>query len=425
MPRTPPPTSPQGPDRAWRIPPVPGHAAHAFAGAAVLEELDGPTAFALWQAVRDVHLWASTPDAERGRLFGGAARARAAPPEDAAFAELRAPLRVLAGIVGDAAEARPEEVAGACAAVARWAEGEGAMASALAFAEAAATASPTDAALACAAGRLARRCAEYARAETWFLRTAGLGRWSGDWDSYVVAFLGMGWIQLHRGSPARARRHFLRALRRARAHRLHVYEGEALHDLSVAAADAGDLAAAERWAREAYRAYGEGHPKLPRVAHDLAHIWLLQGFSARSLAVFRSLLAHFGQPLERLFVLADTVRAAGGAGDRPAFEAAWRTAWEMAGDPAARDGAARALLDMAHGAASLGDRERAERAAVRAIRVADERAEAGIRQDARALLDSLPSGSVDRGPAAAAPAQGEGDTLAAEIVRELNAVAAG
>ncbi|HEV2149079.1 MAG TPA: hypothetical protein VGR37_16855, partial [Longimicrobiaceae bacterium] len=65
MPRRPHLSSPQGPDRGWRIPPLPGHAAHAFAGAAILEEIDGPTGFVLWQSLRDVHLWASTPPAER------------------------------------------------------------------------------------------------------------------------------------------------------------------------------------------------------------------------------------------------------------------------------------------------------------------------------------------------------------------------
>lgn len=408
-------------DRRWRIPPVPAHASHSFAGAVILEELSGPPGFALWQAFRDVQLWSLAPARERSQLFApGAAAARAVALDDP---ELRAPLRVLLGMVERPTTTRVEDVTAACGAIARWAEAHGAIATALAFAEAAAGASSESAALARAAGRLARRGAEYGRAETWFLRAAGLGRRSGDWESYVMGWVGMGRIQLQKGSLPRARRYLLRALRAARRHGVSDGEGQALHYLAVADIESGDLAGAEAWGKEAYRVYGPAHVNLPRVAHDLALIWSLQGFCTRAQAVFRALLPHFGQPTDRLFVLSNMVRAAGGAGDRAAFEETWNAAWKLADDPATVDGCATALLDMARGAAAVGEHALAGEAARRSQEIATSRREEKARSEAEALLALLRSAQA--GEAAARPETPSydeaGDALAVEIIAGLNA----
>ncbi|HEX2191241.1 MAG TPA: hypothetical protein VHG51_20190 [Longimicrobiaceae bacterium] len=413
-----------GPDRRWRIPPVPAHVSHSFTGAPLLEELSGPLGFALWQTFRDVQLWTLSPPRERERLFApGSARTRAVPAEVAgAEAELRAPLATLRAMVDDAGAATEEEVGKACAAVSRWAEARGSLASALAFAEAAASAAPADAALAYEAGRLARRLAEYARAETWLLRAAGLGRRSGDWEAYALAFLGMGRLHQQRGSVPRARKHFLRAMRASHRHGLRDFEGEAMHNLLMLYTESGDLVAAEAWGREAYRVYGPDHPELPRMAHDLAHVWSLRGFFGRAEAVFRALLPHFDQPADRLFVLSNLVRATGGAGSRDGYEEAWSAAWDLAGDPGALDSAARSLLDMARGAATMGDGRRAAEAAVRCVEVATRRGEAKAQAEAQALLAALGSGLAGvADPGADAPADTLGDALAAEIVECLNA----
>ena len=409
-------------DRRWRIPPVPAHASHSFAGAVILEELSGPPGFALWQAFRDVQLWSLAPPKERSQLFAsGAAAARAVALDDP---ELRAPLRVLLGMVERPTSTRAEEVAGACAALSRWAEARRAGATALAFAEAAAGTLPEDAALAYAAGRLARRRAEHARAETWFLRAAGLGRRSGEWEPYAMSWVGMGRVQLQKGNLQRARRHFLRALRAARRQGLKEAEGQALHFLCVADTESGDLAGAEAWAKEVYRVYGPEHVHLPRVAHDLAHIWSMQGFGSRAQAVFRALLPHFGQPTDRLYVLSNMVRTAGAAGDRASFDEAWGAAWKLVCDPAAAEGCARSVLDMARGAVLIGEHALAVEAAQRCIETATGREEAKARLEAEALLESLRT--VQDGPAGALPVEApsrdeSGDALAAEIIEGLNA----
>lgn len=407
------------PDRRWRLPPIPAHASHSFAGASLLEELSGTLGFALWQSFRDVQLWTSTPERERVRLFApGAVASRATTPAR----EIRVPLGVLLDMVKEPAGAQEEAVGGACAEISRWAEERGAIASALAFAEAAAGASPQDAALAYAAGRLARRRGEYARAESWFLRAAGLGRRSGDWESYAIAWVGMGKLQLLRGSLHRARRVLLRALRVARRNRFRGIEGMALHNLVLVATESGDLAGAEAWASEAVRTYGPGHAEIARIAHDLAHIWNLQGLFGRAQAVFQALLPHFTDPADRLFVLSNLVRSAGGAGDRGVFRDAWAEAWTLAESPHAQDGVSRAMLDLARGAASAGENEFAAQAAGRAAALAAGRDEAGVRAEADALLESLDTAAVSPGvPDGAAAGDDAGDRLAAEIIASLNA----
>jgi Flp pilus assembly protein TadD len=388
----------------------------------VLDELSGPQGFALWQAFRDVQLWSQAAPRERSQLFApGAAAARTVSIDDS---ELRAHLRVLLGMVERPTVTDVGEVAGACAAIARWAEPRGATATALAFAEAAATACPEDAALAQGAGRLARRGAEYGRAESWYLRAAGLGRRSGDWGSYSMGWVGMGRIQLQKGNLPRARRHFLRALRTARRHGLGDAEGRALHFLCVADMESGDLESAEMWAKEVYRVHGPEHPDLPRVAHDLAQIWSLQGFCTRAQAVFRALLPHFGQPTDRLFVLSNMVRTAGRAGDRKTFEETWGAAWELTEDPAAVDGCALSVLDMARGAVFIGEHALAVQAAKRCIEAASSREEAKPKSEAEALLASLRLVQEREKATAALEASSwdeTGDALAAEIIQGLNA----
>ncbi|MET0399010.1 MAG: hypothetical protein ABW277_19615 [Longimicrobiaceae bacterium] len=391
----------------------------------MLDELSGPPGFALWQAFRDVQLWSLASPKERSQLFApGAAAARSVSLSDA---ELRAPLGVLLEMVERPTSIQEEVVAEACAAIARWAEPRGATATALAFAEAAATTCPENAALAQGAGRLARRGAEYGRAESWYLRAAGLGRRSGDWGSYAMGWVGMGRIQLQRGSLPRARRHFLRALRTARRHGLSDAEGRALHFLCVLDTESGDLESAEIWGKEVYRVLGSEHIDLPRVAHDLAQIWSLQGFCIRAQAVFRALLPHFTQPTDRLYVLSNMVRTAGRAGDRETFQEAWGAAWKLVGDPAAVDGCAFALLDMARGAVFIGERELAVQAAKRCIEAASSREEAKAGLEAEALLASLRSVQQSEEATAVVEASFQdetGDALAAEIIQGLNATTA-
>jgi tetratricopeptide (TPR) repeat protein len=357
----------------------------------VLSEVPGDAGFLLWQSVRDISLWSSLPD-ERAALFATGAHGRRVaavrslddlPPQQRT--QLVAAAEVLTG------EADGGELAEACAALGAWAEQKGWLATALAFFQAAALASPREPARAYRVGQLARRRAEYARAETWFRRTVALARQAGEWEPYVQAFLGLGNLYRQRGALGGARHQHVRALRAARRHSMKELQGAALHNLCVVAIESGHPRRAQDYARKAFEAYGPHHERLPVLAHDVAYFWSTRGDFARALPIFRAVLAWIGRPAQRLTVYANIARAAGGLGEREAFEGAWAEAQRLIEGEEVSETAAQAWLDLALGASSLGAWERAEQAAARAIALGRERREGRIRAQAEEVLESARS----------------------------------
>jgi tetratricopeptide (TPR) repeat protein len=416
-----PPRRPRKPRRRWRwhVPPALMDAGESLEGIQILEEYPNALGILLWETFRDVALWSGVAEEERAGLFGAAAaEARAAavaahaPPEvqpllEAASAVLREP-----GTVDGAA------VLAACRGLAEWAERRDSPRTAVALATAAALAVPTDAAAAFRVGQLARRNAEIARAETWFRRTIGLGRQGKDWAAYSEAFLGLGNLYAQRGNYPAARRFYVRALRAARRHGLRDLHAFALHQLFTAAVDTGDADAAEQYATAAFRAYGGRHPRLPALAHDVAYYWLTRGMVQPALDVFRAVLPHVHAADERLAVCGTLGRAAGAAGNRDEFDGAWDAVWARASEWDIRPKAPEALLDVAHGAASLRDWSRAERAATAAHELARRRGEARVALTAEAVLDAVGRKRGIEEPQPAAPYDGTG-TLAEELIRSL------
>ncbi|MDB4950509.1 MAG: hypothetical protein JWM27_3158 [Gemmatimonadetes bacterium] len=411
----------------WHVPPALLHGPEALEGAEVLDEVSGPLSLVLWQSIRDVTLWASVPEPEeRADLFdtGSAARREALLAQVHVDATLEPPLRAIAAMLANPVGTEEEALLGACRQVSDWADREGLLATALAFSQAAAIAAPRHAAAGYRVGVLARRRADYARAETWFRRTIGLGRQSKDWKSYAEAFLGLGNLYVQRGNFPAARRFHVRALRAARRHGMRDIQAAAYHDLFGIAVQSDQLEEARDYARNAYRAYGPRHALLPRLAHDLAYYWMMHGRFDAALAVFRAILPHLHGRGARLQAGADIARAAGGAGDRKAFEAAWDELWSLAHEPENEDGAAQALLDLAHGASSLGEWKKAEMAAGAARQIAQRREEARVLLAAEAVLDSVRSKrALETSAARVAQPESEEETqgFAAELVRSLNA----
>jgi tetratricopeptide (TPR) repeat protein len=409
--------------RRWRVPPALKRGDEIFEGLGVLDELSGERGLVLWQSLRDALLWADAQDDERAALFSAdAERARmsmilAAQPA----AELEEPLSVLARMLGEPARITEEMVALACRRVSQWADDEGLSATALAFAQAAATVTPGDAGAAFAVGKLARRRAEHARAETWFRRTIALARQIGDWATYAQAFNGLGNLYRHRGNLPASRRFLIRAVRAAQRNSLHAIEGAALHDLFVVAMDADRPEEAQQYARAAFEAYDPQHPAMPRLAHDVAYWWTKQGYHGRALPVLRSTLPHFTLPHVRLVSLGGIARAAGGAGDRVAFRDAWDAFYDVLPTATLHEGVAEALLDLAMGAASLGMWDKAEAAAREGLDIGSRRQEARIRFTAEAVLDSVRHHrAVETARSSARPELvAAGDDLAAAFVRSL------
>jgi tetratricopeptide (TPR) repeat protein len=394
----------------------------------ILRELGGDTGLLLWQAYRNVMLW-STADEERGKMFSPeAGRRRVDEVQEADIAaELREPLSVVARMLEEPGTIEGDTVAAAATAIARWAQAEGAGGTALAFTQAAALAAPHNAALSHEVGLLSRERNDPARAETWFRHAIMIGRQTGDWSSYALSYIALGNMLARRGNFPSANRMEIKALRAARRKGLPRIQGIALHDLFVIADEMGRDAQAEEYARQAMRAYGPDHHKLPALAHDVAYFWMSRGYFSRVLPVFQALLPHFaGQP-EEIWVHAHVARAAGGVGNREVFRKAWVEVNRMARDPMYAAKLSGAWVEIAEGAASLGEWDRAEQAAEKGLAAARERGENKLAARAEGVLDASRTGRrvEERRSRVAAETADRADALAADMVRSLQTVPVG
>jgi tetratricopeptide (TPR) repeat protein len=410
--------------RRWRVPPALKRGDEIFEGLGVLDEVSGERGLVLWQSLRDSLLWADAQEDERTALFSSdAERTRVAMIMAAQTGpELEEPLTVLARMLDEPAGMPEEVVALACRRISQWADDEGLLGTALAFAQAAATVTPGDASAAYAVGKLARRRAEHARAETWLRRSIALARQIGDWATYSQAFLALGNMYLKRGNLPQARRLLIRAVRAAQRNSLHHLEGMAQHDLFGVAVEAGRPTDAQELARAAFAAYGPQNPALPRLAQDIAYWWITQGYFARALPVLHSVLPHHPQPFDQLTVMGNIARAAGGVGDRVLFRDAWDRCHDLLDNAVVDERAAQALLDLAYGAASLGLWDKAEVAAREALEIGLRRQEAKTRLMAEALIESVRHHQVletRKRTTQPEPVAAEATRFAEELVRSL------
>src|SRR5690606_4040053 len=118
-----------------------------------------------------------------------------------------------------------------------------------------------------------------------------------------------------RGNLPAARRFHLRALRGARRGGLGEERAVALHDLFGVEVEAGRGSEARRYAERALEAYPRRSGRLAVFAHDVAYFWMEQGDFRRASTVFQAVLPLVRSGRERLWVQADLMRAAAGAGD--------------------------------------------------------------------------------------------------------------
>lgn len=371
-------------------------------GAEVLEELPDEAALLLWQTCRSVHLWGQA--GPRLRLFApGAAELRlerlaAAELDD----ELRSALALLAGLLENRRVVDVPRVVEGCGQVASWAEERGKLATALAFAQAAAAADAEDASLAVAVARLARLRAEYERAESWFEHAVVVARLTRDWQAYAEAYAGLGNLYVQKGGFPKARLYHQRCLRAARRYSLHEMEGAALHNLFGIEIECGNGSRAEEYAEAALSAYPATSPALLNLALDVAYNWTLSGRFGEALAVASAALPLVASLPCRLLVLADLARAAGGADAPHVFEQAWSEAWMLLWGKSVESNAPGVLLDLAYGAAYMGELKRAERAARKALELAGERKQQKVVEQAGALISVLQAGGRIAGPRGAA-----------------------
>lgn len=416
-----PPPRPRKPRRRWRwhVPPALTHGGESLEGAPVLDEVQGPLGLLLWETYRDVVLWSGAE--ERDGLFSAGAHAARLRELEAVGADpaLDRALRGAAAVVADPSGTQEADVMAACRQAADWAEQRGLMGTAVTLATAAALASPTNAATAFRVGQIARRKGENARAETWFRRAIGLGRQAKDWASYSEAFLGLGNLYKQRGNFPAARRFHIRGLRAARRHALRDIQARALHDLFTIAVETSPPAEAQELARLAFRAYGPRHAKLPALAHDVAYFWMGLGRFEPALDVFRAVLPHLADTSERLLCAGNVGRSAGAVGDRPTFEEAWEQVWSASDEWDKLPSAGQALLELAHGASSLRDWARAEKAAEAGRELAQKRSLGQVVILSDTILDAARRKRGMELPANNGDAAEDTQDLAADFVRSL------
>ncbi|CAA9361854.1 MAG: hypothetical protein AVDCRST_MAG68-4515 [uncultured Gemmatimonadetes bacterium] len=421
-------TAAQREPRRWRTPPPLIRGSESLEGMDILREVGSEAGVLLWQSYRNVMFWATAEPEARAKLFSAeAGRKRLAEIAAARIPQdLVDPLTAIAGLLAAADTTPGETVADACIAIARWAGEERNGAAALSFTQAAALAMPRSAAMALKVGQVARERGEVARGETWFRHAIMISRQVGDWDTYARAYLALGNMAVKRGSFPVAHRMHIKALRAARRKGLPALQGRAAHDLFVVALETGRHAQAEDYAKMAFRAYGPTDSRVPMLAHDVAYLWMEQGYFARALPVFEAVRPHFTVVTERLSLVANIARAAGGIGDREVFRKAWVEASRLAKDPEARAAIPGSMLDLAQGAASLGEWDRAEQAAEQSLAAARDQRQAKVMFSAETLLDSIRNDRKIERVRIEPPQHGaqDADQFAATMVRTLEMASA-
>lgn len=361
--------------------------------AVVLEEIPSPAGLLLWRLLQDVTLWMAMDSAGREGLFRdpeGAARS--------SIAAIQEELDTVDVLVRDPHPDAGPLLARMCDRIRLWAEGQGHRGTAVEFAQAAALADPTDAGYAYEVGRLARRHAESARAETWYRRGIVLARRIGDREAEARCYGGLANLLSQRGNYAAALEVTRRIASLSRRYRLRELWGIANHGLAVLRFETGEVREGMRHARTALRVFGPRHTRTSSLLHDMAIALMDQcGAFLAAREVLHALLPHLPGVEERLVASANLARAAGGTGVAALFEALWTETWVRAA-AGAEEGCTDALIALARGAGSLGRWDPARQAASRALELAEERREGKSIYLAQAILAAVDARSAPDAP---------------------------
>lgn len=396
------------------------------AGAEIVRELPPEVALPAWQALRSVLMWAAEEPGQRSDLFEPCAMAdwERELLEADWEPDLRVPLAVLIGELSRPSQAAPDAIAHACLCVADWALENNGVATALAFAEAAALAWPQNPRYAWMAGRLLRTHGRLREAEQWLKRAARAAASDRDPDAHSLALNSLGIVHYDQGNYPKALSTLGDGLRVARKHRLRDREGEILHDLCCVATWKDDLESAEQFAREAFEIYRHGHKRLPALAHDVAVIWMKRGHFARALFVLRELPEMLTADDEQARVLAMMARAAAACGDEALFLETWTRAWAMLEASSKPRRAAPDFMELGLGASSLGKWDMADHALRRAHDLSIETGEADVQGRAEAALSAVAahrSAEHERNPIDTYTAP-YSDALASSVLESLRQV---
>jgi hypothetical protein len=375
--------------RLWTVAPAPAVEAAPYEGAEILDELRTEFGLFLWQALRDVMLWASCDSDERHGLF-----AADVGPITQAIRSLGTEL-----MLGDAVTAldrlarepgnvTADEIAAACVHVSEWASRQGLAATEVQFGEAAARVFPTRPEMALFAGRAARRRAAYERSVLWFTRSLALARRADDRAAYTLTLIRWGTLELQRSRLDQARRLFVRAWKAAKRFKLRRLGAFSRHDLLVLGFETATFNEGLAHAEAAFQLYGpRNQRRIPYLVHDVGFLCMHHGYFSAALPLFSAVLPFVIHPSERVQVFAHLARTLGALNDERGFEdAAEYVATEF---KPTYPNAAASRLYVARGAASVGQRRRARKLADEALALSESRGEKSVTALATQFLDAL------------------------------------
>lgn len=354
--------------------------------AALLTETDPPLSLLLWQRARDARLWALAGQGSRVNLFTGLEHVESAMEVGERVTEaLATPLRTLRALVRFPELVTAADVCAACLAISEWAQGEHMPETSLHYAEAAALADPTSARAAAVAGAACTAQAADQRAEVWLTRAVVTARRTKAWEWHARAYLRLGALYYELGDTRKARRAHNRARASASTSGHMTFAGNAHHNLLLVECAAGTFRAGAQHARMALELYPHRFAYLPHLAHDVAYLLTCHGAYADALALLDAALPFFNKPWERMAALGTVAKAAGGTGRRERHSEA--VADVLLLQSVAETHAACSMVLAAEGAALLGERDRAQLLASRALELAERRREREAQRRARHVLD--------------------------------------
>lgn len=371
--------------REWKIAPAPGSA--PVEGMHVLEEVGGALGLLLFQRLRDVQLWRELTD--RQSLFGESGGTLPQWQVTKEPGEIADSISTLAQMVLRPAETRSRAVATACSRIAEWASDRGYGRTEAEFSRAAALVDYKNPELAFVAGRAARRLAQYATAEEWFMRAVGLARKANDEAAYATAFVGWGLLEEQRGRRDKARARFVSAWRAATRGKFRDLAAATRHNMIALSVPDRPFEEGQGHAAVALRLY-RFRPEIARLAVDTAVFWSWHGYFSAALMLLESALPLIARLPDRLQVLANIARSAAATADSAKFHSAWTEIEDQANRGA--ELMPWVLIDLANGARALGYRRHAIQLASDAEQRARQRGEAGSLSAALALTSALQNG---------------------------------
>jgi tetratricopeptide (TPR) repeat protein len=357
----------------------------------VLALKEDALASALWQAIRNVLIWARTPADNRATLFHALpphARERYAAAR--AFApDLCSALDTLERQQSAAAELEPRDVAVACHRVYQWADARGLLAVATHFAEAAAYADPDAPLWALDAGMVCRKAGGpemMVRSGAWYRRARTLAVRTGDAGAMLRSLTGYGAVLKESGDKEGAQLWYTYAARKAR--RMGQKRGAAVaHHYSFAlAAESGDTATAIDHAARALRLYPVNDERVPFLLADFGFLLVQLHYYRTAYGLLDRAAARMDPPALCL-MFSTAARAAGGAGWAERYDYAARAVLRMIGS--SEEYAAPALVNLAEGARSLGQWSQAESYLRRAFAVGERLAHDEAIRVGREVLEAV------------------------------------